>query len=133
MILKIDHIGIFVNDLEASIKFYQEIFGLKVSEIEHLEHSNLQVAFLPIGDTDVELLQDTAPDAFGANLAKSEESRIHHIAFMVDDIEKTLIDLKFKKIELIDEVPRFGARGTRIAFLHPNSSNNILIELCERK
>lgn len=133
MIKKIDHIGIVVNDLEESIKFYQETLGLKLHESEFLEDCKLQVAFFPIGDTDIELLQATSPDSIIAKFVRTEGQGVQHIAFVVENIDKSLEELKSKGIELIDEKPRLGARGARIAFLHPNSTQGVLIELCERK
>lgn len=132
MIKKIDHIGIVVSNLDESIKFYQETLGLKLGERELLEHCKLQVAFFPIGDTDIELLQATSPDSIIAKYIETDGPGVQHIAFVVENIDKALKELKLKGIELIDETPRNGARGARIAFLHPRSTFGVLIELCER-
>ncbi|MFZ5354802.1 MAG: methylmalonyl-CoA epimerase [Bacillota bacterium] len=133
MTSKVDHIGIAVSNLEESIKFYQEVLGLELHGTEVVEEQKVKVAFLPIGDTEVELLEATAPDSPIAKFIEAKGQGVQHIAFRVDDIEAALEDMKAKGIRLIDEKPRYGAGGARIAFLHPKSTNGVLIELCERK
>lgn len=130
---KVDHIGIAVSSLEESIKFYEEILGLKLHGTEVVEEQKVKVAFLPIGDTEVELLEATSPDSSIAKFIEKKGQGVQHIAFRVDDIEAALDDMRAKGIRLIDEKPRYGAGGARIAFLHPKSTNGVLIELCERK
>ena len=133
MVNKVDHIGIAVSNLEESIKFYQDILGLKLHGTETVEEQKVKVAFLPIGDTEVELLESTSPDGPIAKFIEAKGQGIQHIAFKVDNIEAALAELKEKGVRLIDEKPRYGAGGARIAFLHPKSTNGVLIELCERK
>lgn len=130
---KVDHIGIAVSNLEESIKFYQEILGLKLHGTEVVEEQKVKVAFLPIGDTEVELLEATTPESPIAKFIETKGQGVQHIAFRVDNIEAALDDMRAKGIRLIDEKPRYGAGGARIAFLHPKSTNGVLIELCERK
>lgn len=130
---KVDHIGIAVSSLEESIKFYEEVLGLKLNGTEVVEEQKVKVAFLPIGDTEVELLEATSPDSAIAKFIEKKGQGVQHIAFKVDDIEAALEDMRAKGIKLIDEKPRYGAGGARIAFLHPKSTNGVLIELCERK
>lgn len=130
---KVDHIGIAVSNLEESIKFYQEVLGLKLHGTETVEEQKVKVAFLPIGDTEVELLEATTLDSPIAKFIETKGQGVQHIAFRVDNIEAALDDMKAKGIRLIDEKPRYGAGGARIAFLHPKSTNGVLIELCERK
>ncbi len=133
MVNKLDHIGIAVNDLEDSVKFYEEILGLKLQGIETVEEQKVKVAFLPFGDTEIELLEATSPDSPIAKFIDSKGQGVQHLAFRVDNIEKALEEMKQKGIRLIDEKPRYGAGGARIAFLHPKSTNGVLVELCERK
>lgn len=133
MISKVDHIGIAVNNLEETLKVYQEVLGLELHGVEVVEEQKVKVAFLPIGDTEIELLEATAPDSPIAKFIEAKGQGVQHIAFKVDNIEKALEDMKAKGMRLIDEKPRYGAGGARIAFLHPKSTNGVLIELSERK
>ena len=131
MIEKIDHIGIAVKSIEESRKFFEDILGLKAIFEETLPDSGVKALGLGIGESRIELLE-----AYGENspIKKFIEKRgegIHHIAIKVDDIEKTLKLLKDNGLKLIDEKPRIGAEGKRIAFIHPKSTHGILIELVE--
>ncbi len=130
---KVDHIGIAVSNLEESIKFYEEVLGLKLHGTEIVDEQAVKVAFLPVGDTEVELLESTSVDGSIAKFIEKKGQGMQHIAFKVDDIEAALDDMRAKGIRLIDEKPRYGAGGAKIAFLHPKSTNGVLIELCERK
>lgn len=133
MVRKIDHIGIAVRDLKEAIKFYEEMLGLKVTEIEEVADQKVRVAFLPSGDSEVELLESTTADGPIARFIEKNGEGIQHIAFRVDNVEEKLADLKDKGVRLIDEKPRRGAGGAMIAFLHPKSTFGTLIEICERK
>lgn len=133
MVSKVDHIGVAVSNLEESVQFYEEILGVKLQGIETVEEQKVKVAFLPVGDTEIELLEATAPDSPIAIFIEKKGQGVQHIAFRVENIEKALEEMKEKGIRLIDEKPRYGAGGARIAFLHPKSTNGVLIELCERK
>ena len=133
MVKKVDHIGVAVSNLEESIKFYEEVLGLKCQGTEVVEEQKVKVAFLPIGDTEIELLEATEPDSPIAKFIEKKGQGVQHIAFRVDDIEKALEEMRSLGIKLIDEKPRYGAGGARIAFLHPKSTNGLLVELCERK
>lgn len=133
MVTKVDHIGVAVENLEESVKFYEEILGLKLQGVETVEEQKVKVAFLPIGDTEIELLEATTPDSPIAKFIEKKGQGVQHVAFRVDDIEKALEEMKKLGIKLIDEKPRYGAGGARIAFLHPKSTNGLLVELCERK
>ncbi|HPZ42377.1 MAG TPA: methylmalonyl-CoA epimerase [Bacillota bacterium] len=132
MIKKIDHIGIAVKDLEAALKLYEEVLGLKSVGTEVVEEQKVKVAFLPTGDSEVELLESTSPDGPIAKFIAKNGEGIQHIAFRVDNLEQKLAELKEKGIRLIDEKPRYGAGGAKIAFLHPKSTFGVLIELSER-
>jgi len=126
----IDHIGIAVKNLEESIKFYEDILGLKCYAIEEVEDQKVKTAFFNIGQTKIELLETTDPDGpIGKFIAKRGEG-IHHIAFKTNDINSSLKELKEKNILLIDDQPRKVTENLNIAFLHPKSANGVLIELC---
>ena len=132
MVLKVDHIGIAVSNLEESLKLYTDVLGLKLHGTETVAEQKVKVAFLPLGDTEIELLESTEPDGPIAKFIEAKGQGIQHIALKVDDIEKALVDLKEKGMRLIDEKPRYGAGGAKIAFLHPKSTNGVLLELCQR-
>lgn len=130
--LKVDHIGIAVKDLEESIKFYQDILGLELMGTEVVEEQKVRVAFLPVGDTEVELLESTSEDGPIAKFIEKNGEGIQHIAFKVDNIEEAIEYMISKGMRMIDEKPRYGAGGAKIAFVHPKSSNRVLVELSER-
>lgn len=132
MIEKIDHIGIAVRSIEKTSELLSNILGLKVAGEENVEEQKVKVAFLPLGDSELELLESTSPAGPIARFIEKKGEGIQHIAFRVDNIEKALEKLKKGGVRLIDEKPRYGAGGAKIAFLHPKSTNGILIELCER-
>lgn len=132
MVNKIDHLGIAVKDLDVALKFYEDVLGIKCVETEVVEDQKVKTAFLPIGDTEIELLESTSEDGPIARHIEKRGEGIQHIAFKVDDIEKALEELKSKGIRLIDEKPRKGAGGAMIAFLHPKSTHGVLIEICQR-
>lgn len=132
MIEKIDHIGIAVKDLNETLKIYTEILGLKSAGEETVAEQKVRVAFIPVGESEIELLESTEPDGPIAKFIEKNGEGIQHIAFRVDNIEKTLEDLKSKGVRLIDEKPRNGAGGAKIAFIHPKATKGVLIELCER-
>ena len=133
MIEKIDHIGIAVRSIEKTSELLSNILGLKVSGEENIEEQKVKVAFLPLGDSELELLESTSPEGPIARFIEKKGEGIQHIAFRVDNIEKALEKLKKEGVRLIDEKPRYGAGGAKIAFLHPKGTNGILIELCDRK
>jgi methylmalonyl-CoA/ethylmalonyl-CoA epimerase len=132
MVLKLDHIGIAVSNLEESLKFYTDMLGMQLHGTETVEEQKVKTAFLPLGETEVELLESTAPDGPIGKFIEARGQGIQHIAFRVDDLEAALAELKAKGLRLIDEKPRYGAGGAKIAFLHPKSTNGVLIELCQR-
>ncbi len=132
MVTKIDHIGIAVANLDEALKFYEEVLGIKCVGTEVVEEQKVKTAFGPIGDTEIELLESTDKEGPIAKFIEKRGQGIQHIAYRVDDIEKALEEVKEKGIRLIDEKPRKGAGGAKIAFLHPKSTFGVLIELCER-
>ena len=128
----IDHIGIAVKNIEQAGKFYTDILGLKIKEIENVADQKVNVAFIPITDSEVELLQSTEPDGPVAKYIDSKGEGVQHVAFRVENIEEALNELKEKGVRLIDKEPRKGAGGARIAFIHPKETNGVLVEICER-
>ena len=133
MFKKIDHIGVAVNSLEESLHIFKDILGVKCSGEEEVKEQNVKVAFLPVGESEIELLESTSPDGNIAKYIEKKGEGIHHIAFEVEDLDVMLKNLQEKGVRLIDKEPRYGAGGARIAFLHPKSTNGILVELCEHK
>ncbi|MBW2011368.1 MAG: methylmalonyl-CoA epimerase [Deltaproteobacteria bacterium] len=131
-ILKIDHIGIAVRHLDESKKFWTDVLGLEFSGSETVEDQKVTTGFFSVGESEVELLESTASDGPVARYLKKKGEGIHHVAFRVENIQAALEELKAKGIKLIDEKPRKGAGGAKIAFVHPESTNGILVELCER-
>jgi len=129
MIQKIDHIGIAVSDLDEALKLYRDTLGLKVEKTE--DFGGMKIAFIPIGDTEFELLQPTDPDGALAKFLEKRGEGIQHLALRVDDVEKSLEELKAKGLRVIDEKPRPGAGGASIAFFHPKSTGGILLEICQ--
>ena len=132
-ILKIDHLGIAVHSIEEAKKLFQDTLGLKFEGSETVAEQKVTTAFFPVGDSEVELLESTAPDGPIAKYLEKRGEGIQHIAFRVENIEEALAELKEKGIRLIDEKPRLGAGGAKIAFLHPKSTHGVLIELSERE
>ncbi|OFY60121.1 MAG: methylmalonyl-CoA epimerase [Bacteroidetes bacterium RBG_19FT_COMBO_42_10] len=127
----IEHIGIAVSNLEASVDFYEKVFGLKCYKIEEVPDQKVRTAFFRVGETKIELLESTDPlGPIGKFVAKKGEG-IHHIAFAVKDIEKQLKHAEENGVTLIDSAPRKGAEKLDIAFLHPKSTSGVLIEVCE--
>jgi methylmalonyl-CoA/ethylmalonyl-CoA epimerase len=131
-VLKVDHIGIAVQSIEATKQLYQDLLGLEHAGSETVAEQKVTTAFFPVGDTEVELLESTAPDGPIAGFLEKRGEGVQHIAFRVANIEEALAELKAKGVRLIDEKPRRGAGGAKIAFLHPKSTFGVLVELCER-
>ena len=131
--LKVDHIGIAVKNLDETLKFYQDVLGLEVQGTEVVDEQKVRVAFLPIGDTEVELLESTSEDGPIAKFIERNGEGVQHIAFKVDNIEEAIEYMQSKGMKMIDEKPRYGAGGAKIAFVHPKSSHRVLVELSERQ
>jgi methylmalonyl-CoA/ethylmalonyl-CoA epimerase len=131
-IIRVDHIGVAVNSIDSSLKFFKDTLGLKLEGSETVAEQKVTTSFLPVGDTEVELLQSTAPDGPIAGFIEKKGEGVQHIAFMVDNIEEALKELQEKGVRLIDKVPRMGAGGKKIAFLHPKDTCGVLVELCQK-
>jgi methylmalonyl-CoA/ethylmalonyl-CoA epimerase len=131
-ILKIDHLGIAVNSIDDGKNFWSEVLGLKFEGAETVETQKVTTAFFPVGESEVELLESTAPDGPVAKFIEKKGTGFQHVAFRVANIDEALQELKDKGIQLIDQVPRIGAGGAKIAFLHPKATGGVLVELCQR-
>jgi methylmalonyl-CoA/ethylmalonyl-CoA epimerase len=131
-ILKIDHLGIAVNSIDNGKNFWTDILGLAFAGSETVAEQKVTTAFFPVGESEVELLESTAPDGPIAKYIEKKGEGIQHVAFRVEDIEAALAELKAKGVRLIDEKPRIGAGGAKIAFLHPKATSGVLVELCQR-
>ncbi len=133
-VLKLDHIGIAVNSVEDAKKLWSDVLGLPMAGSETVAEQKVTTAFFPVGDTEVELLESTAPDGPIAKFIEKNGGRggVQHLAFRVENIEEALAELKSRGVALIDEKPRMGAGGAKIAFLHPKATYGVLVEISER-
>ncbi|MGD9974252.1 MAG: methylmalonyl-CoA epimerase [Desulfatirhabdiaceae bacterium] len=131
-ILKIDHLGIAVNAIDARKGFWTDILGLHLEGTETVQEQKVTTAFLPVGESEVELLESTSPDGAVAKYIEKRGEGIQHVAFRVENIDEALKELKEKGVQLIDQTPRIGAGGAKIAFLHPKATGGVLVELCQR-
>ncbi|MGI6319823.1 MAG: methylmalonyl-CoA epimerase [Bacteroidales bacterium] len=127
----IEHIGIAVKDLDSSIRFYEDVLGLKCYAIEEVVDQRVKTAFFMVGQVKIELLESTDPEGPIGKFVEKRGEGVHHIAYAVEGLEETLPELEAKGIQLIDKKPRKGAEGLNIAFLHPKSTGGVLTELCE--
>ena len=131
MLKKINHIAIAVNNIEEAAKFYQDVMGLTLSGVEVVIPQKTRVGFFKIGESNIELVQPAEPDSPLVKFLETKGQGIHHICFEVDDVESEVKAFIEKGATMIDQKPRPGAHDTKVAFVHPKSSNGILIELCE--
>ena len=129
MIKNINHIAIIVPDLEGAVAFWEGALGLKLARTESVPEEGVDVAFLPIGDSNVELLKPTVADTGVARFLEKRGPGIHHMCFEVDDIEATLDQLRAHNVQLINEQPQEGHGGRKYAFVHPKSTGGVLVEL----
>ena len=131
-ILSIDHIGIASKSIDQAAPFWTEALGIRAGGREVVEEQKAATLFLPVGGSELEVLESTAPEGAIAKFVSSRGEGVHHIALRVEDIDAALTELREKGIRLIDEKPRHGAGGTRIAFIHPQATHGVLLELVER-
>lgn len=129
----IEHIGIAVKNLDEAIKYYENTFGLKCYAVEEVKDQRVKTAFFMVGQTKIELLESTDPEGPIGKFIEKKGEGVHHLAFSVNGIEDALKETAEKGIQLIDRIPRKGAEGLDIAFLHPKSTLGVLTELCEKK
>ena len=131
-IKRIDHIAVVVEDIAKTLAFWRDALGLELAHIEDAPEQKSQVAFLPVGGSEVELVQPTTDDSGVAKYLQKHGPGMHHICFEVDDIEGTLQQLKARGVRLINETPVPGAGGKHIAFIHPESTSGVLVELFQQ-
>lgn len=127
---KINHVAIVVGDIDESLKFWRDAMGIDLHHIEDVPSQKSMVAFLPLGESEVELVKPTSDDSGVAKFLAERGGGMHHLCFEVDDISAKLADLKEKGVRLIDEVPR-ELPGRKMAFIHPKSTGGVLVELYE--
>jgi methylmalonyl-CoA epimerase len=133
MFAGMDHVGVAVKNLEEAIKLYRDVLGFKLHGIHTLTERRVKVAFFSTGgETNIELLEPASSDSSIAKFLESRGEGIHHFAVKVKNIEAVLGELKKSGVTLIDETPKSGAEGSKIAFVHPRSTKGVLLELCER-
>ena len=128
---KIEHIGIAVKSLEDSNKLFAKLFGKSHYKVEAVESEGVSTSFFEVGPNKIELLEATKPDSPIAKFIEKKGEGIHHIAFAVDDIEKEIKRLKEEGFTVLNEIPKKGADNKLVAFLHPKTTNGVLIELCQ--
>jgi methylmalonyl-CoA/ethylmalonyl-CoA epimerase len=131
MLTKINHIGIAVKSLNDTLPFYRDQLGMAFLGTEEVTEQKVKVAMLQIGESKIELLEPTSDESPVAKFIEKNGPGIHHLAYEVENIEAAIAKLLADGARMIDEVPRCGAHGTRIAFVHPKSSNGVLTELCQ--
>jgi methylmalonyl-CoA/ethylmalonyl-CoA epimerase len=126
--IKINHVAIVVQDIDAALNFWEQTFGLKLDHVEDVPSQKSKVAFLPLGESEIELVQPTTSDSGLANFLEKRGEGMHHICIEVSDIDATLAELKSKGVRLINEVPE-ELPGRKMAFIHPKAANGVLVEL----
>ena len=131
--MKISHLGIATKQIDEALKFWQDALGLENIHTETVEDQKVRVAMLPLGETNIELLEPTSEDSPIQKFLEKRGGGIHHIAVEVDNIEESLVKLKNQGMRLIDEKPRVGAEGCLVAFVHPSSAGGVLMELVQKK
>ena len=127
----INHVAVVVEDLEVALAFWQTALGIPLQRTEDNADEAVRIAFLPLGGSEIELLQPTTPDSGIAKYLDRRGPGLHHLCLAVEDIEATLQRLQAHQIELINETPRTRPDGTRYAFIHPKSTGGVLVELYE--
>jgi methylmalonyl-CoA/ethylmalonyl-CoA epimerase len=127
----IDHVGVAVSDLDRATALYEGIFGMPIVHRETVESQGVEALLLDVGDGHVELLRPLGPETVVGRFIEARGEGLHHVAYRVGDIDSTLATLKEAGVELIDETPRVGIRGSRVAFLHPRATGGVLTELVE--
>lgn len=132
MITGLDHIGIAVHKIQDVLPLYQQLLGLRLEQSKEATEHGVKAAFLIAGGTSIELIEPLDAESPISKFLEKRGPGIHHLAFRVDSIEEMLKHLKRNGVVLIDETPRIGIEGGKVAFLHPKSTGNVLIELCER-
>ena len=130
-ISKINHIAIVVDDLESALEFWRDCLGMQLAQVKDVPEQDVSVAFLPTGESKVELVMPTSDESGIARYLAKRGPGMHHVCFEVDDLESMLAELSSKGIRLIDEQPRSGEDNQKYAFIHPESTGGVLVELYE--
>ena len=130
---RIEHIGIAVNDLDESVKIYTALLGKEAYKYEEVKSESVKTAFFQVGESKIELLQATDPSSAIGKYLKKNKNGFHHVAFEVEDIEEEISRLVSEGFQMIHKEPKDGADNKRIAFLHPKSSDGLLVEICQEK
>jgi methylmalonyl-CoA/ethylmalonyl-CoA epimerase len=131
--MKIDHIGIATRHLDEALTLWRDTLGLKVTSTEDVTEQGVRVAMLPVGESQIELLEPLTPNSPVGKFLEKRGPGIHHVALRVTNIQAALVQLKENGARLIDETPRAGAGGCLIAFIHPSSANGVLLELVQHQ
>ena len=129
---KIHHIAIVVENMDQALPFWQDTLGITVSGLQDIAKEEAQVGFLPLGDSEIELIVPTSNDSGLAKFLAKRGPGLHHLCLEVDDLEAFLLKLKEKNVRLINEQPRINQEGRRYIFIHPESTNGVLVELYEK-
>jgi methylmalonyl-CoA/ethylmalonyl-CoA epimerase len=130
---KLEHIGIAVSNLEESNRLFERLLGVAHYKIEEVASEGVRTSFFQVGDIKIELLEATKPDSPIAKFIEKKGEGIHHLAFAVDNIQSQITDLKSEGFQVLNETPKPGADNKLISFLHPKTTNGVLIELCSEK
>jgi len=134
MFVGVDHVGVAVKNLDEAVGVYRDFLGFRLEGVHVIREQKVRVAFFSTGgETRIELLEPTESESPLASFIEKRGEGVHHIALRVKDIEAALGELKKKGLTLIDEKPRIGASGAKIAFIHPKSTRGVLLELCETR
>lgn len=131
MLIAIDHVGVAVADVDAALPYYLTVLGLTLVHRETLDEHGIEAALLDVGDNHIELVAPLGPETSVGRFLARRGPGMHHVAYRVDGIEQALSDLAGSGVRLIDDRPRAGIRGTRVAFLHPSSTGGVLTEIVE--
>ena len=131
--LRIDHIGIAVKSITESLNFWENTLNIKCQRVEEVADQKVKTAFFPLDNCELELLEGTSSESPVSKFIERRGEGIHHISLEVEDLESALTELKSREVKLIDESPRYGAGGTKIAFIHPSATGGVLLELMEKE
>ena len=131
MFARVDHIGVAVEDLDAAIALHEEAYGMAVAHREVVEEQGVEAVLLDVGENHVELLRPLSSETPVGRFLSKRGPGLHHVAYQVTDVQATLDTLRDRGLRLIDEAPRTGIRGSRVAFLHPDSSGGVLTEIVQ--
>jgi methylmalonyl-CoA/ethylmalonyl-CoA epimerase len=131
MFEKLDHIGIAVKDIDQAVKFYRDVFGVKPNLVYESSYTKAKIAFIPIGNVKIELIQPSTPESVVGRFLEKKGEGIHHVSYKVKDVNQCLHELEMKGVPLIDKKSREAREKERVAFLHPKGTHGVLIELIQ--